>query len=146
MQSILLIVCLILSTLTFAEQTTIIGNLTVKIHDGREDWIKVYKNNKVVLREECRGILCEIYIVNSKTKDFRFEDGMVKPDGKTAFNLSTDNIKIFKDGWFNQNNVIGFVQTTTGATGIAGSRDIYIIDIDSGDLSIIEDSHDYYPR
>lgn len=53
-----------MSTITFAEQTTIIGNLAVKIHDGREDWIKVYKNNKVVLKEECRGILCEIYIIN----------------------------------------------------------------------------------
>jgi hypothetical protein len=52
---------------------------------------------------------------------------------------------VFKTGWFNQNEVIGFVQSTTGATGLSGGQTIYIIDIDSGNVSTLENSFDYYP-
>jgi len=131
---------------------TTIGNLTIKIRDGHqrktmhrgnwvrsysEDWLKVYKDGKLVLLEENCTRMCEIYIVKSESFDFKFEYGLVKADGKTAFNLHPDNIEIFKTGWFNQNEVIGFVQSTTNAIGEDGNLTIYTIDIDSGDVSTL---------
>jgi len=32
-----------------------------------------------------------------------------------SFKLHPDNIEVFKTGWFNQNEVIGFVQSSTGS-------------------------------
>jgi hypothetical protein len=55
-------------------------------------------------------------------------------------------IEVFKTGWFSQNEVIGFVQSTTGATGLAGFQHIYTIGIDSGDVSTLDKEFDNYPK
>ena len=143
MNKLLLTICLLISTSVFAEQSTTVGNLTIKMQDSNDEWIEVYKDGKLVLEEKCT-MMCEIYIVKSESFDFRFEDGLVKADGKTAFKLHPDNIEVFKTSWFNQNEVIGFVQSITGATGKYGIQTIYTIDIDSGDVSILDKEFDNY--
>jgi len=145
MNKLLLTICLLISTSLYAEQSTTIGSLTIKMQDSYDDWIEVYKDGKLILEEKCL-MMCEIYIVKSKSFDFRFEDGLVKTDGRVAFKLHPDNIEVFKTGWFSQNEVIGFVQSITGATGLSGSQTIYTIDIDSGDVSILDKEFDNYPK
>ena len=134
-----------ISTLALGELSATVGNLTIKMQDNYNEWIKVYKDGKLVLEERCT-MMCDIYIVKSESFDFRFEDGLVKADGRVAFKLHPDNIEVFKTGWFSQNEVIGFVQSTTGATGLAGSQTIYTIDIDSGDVSTLDKEFDNYPK
>jgi len=162
MTKLLLTICLLMSTAAaYLEsdmredsdypapriETTIydatIGNLTIKMQDGNDEWIEVYKDGKLVLEEKCT-MMCDIYIVKSESFDFRFEDGLVKADGRIAFKVHPDNIEVFKTGWVNQNEVIGFVRSSTGATGLAGFQHIYTIDIDSGDVSTLDKEFDNY--
>ena len=143
MNKLLLTLCLFISTLAFAEQSTTVGNLTIKMQDNYKEWIKVYKDGMLVLEEKCT-MMCEIYVVKSESFDFRYEDGLIKVDGKMAFKLHPDNIEVFNTGWFNQNEVIGFVQSTTGATGLAGSQTIYTIDIETGEVSSLREEFDNY--
>jgi hypothetical protein len=143
MNKLLLTLCLFISTLALAEQSTTVGNLTIKMQDNYNEWIKVYKDGKLVLEKKCT-MMCAIFVVKSEAFNFRYEDGLVKSDGKAAFKLHPDNIEVFKTGWFNQNEVIGFVKSTTGATGLAGSQTIYTIDIESGEVSSLREEFDNY--
>ena len=142
MNKILITACLLISTLAYAEQVTTVGNLTIKMPDMHNNWLKVYKDNKVILDEACFGA-CEIFSVKSKSFDFKLSDGVVISDRKTAFNLKPANITIFQTGWFNQNNVIGFVVSSAGASGLSGSQSIYTIDIESGEISKDYQDFDY---
>jgi hypothetical protein len=87
MKKLLLTICLLIPISTYAEQSTTIGSLSIKMQDGNDDWIEVYKDGKPILEEKCAGMMCEIYVVKSESFDFRFEDGLVKPDGRTVFRL-----------------------------------------------------------
>jgi hypothetical protein len=41
---------------------------------------------------------------------------------------------------------MGFVQSSTDATGLAGSKTIYTIDIDSESASTLKNEFDYHPK
>ena len=134
MNKLLLAICLTVSILAYAEQSATVGNLTIKMSDKNNDWLKIYKDDKIVLDESC-SFVCDILSVKSDSFEFKIYDGLVIADEKTAFNLHPDNIVVFKTGWLSQNDVVGFVVSSGGANGLYGSQTIYTIDIDSGDVS-----------
>jgi len=142
MNKLLLTICLLISTSLYAEQSTTVGNLTIKMPDKHNNWLKVYKDSELILDEQCSGA-CEILSVKSKSFDFKFSDGVALPDRKNAFNLKPKNITTFKTGWFNQNTVVGFVFSSAGASGLSGSQSIYTIDVKTGEISEEYQSFDY---
>ena len=143
MKKLLLAFYLLISFASYGEYSTTVGNLTIEMQDGNDDWIKFYKDGKLILEEKCT-MMCEIHIIKSKSFNFKFEDGLVVTDGREALNLHPDNIKVFKTGWFDQNEVIGFVVSTTNATGKYGSQTLYTVDIDSGEVSSQHNEFDAY--
>ena len=141
MNKLLLAICFLISTSTYAEESATVGNLTIKMFDKRDNWLKIYKDDKIIFDKTCWGA-CGIYTVKSESFDFKTNDGVVVVDDKVAFNLEPKNITIFSTGWFNQNKVIGFVVSNAGASGRSGSLSLYIINIDSGDISEEHESFD----
>ena len=142
MNKLLLTICLLISTSLYAEQSATVGNLTIKMSDRHNNWLKIYNDGELVLDKQCSGA-CEILSVKSKSFDFKFEDGVALSDGKNAFDLKPENITTFKTGWFNQNIVVGFVVSSAGASGLSGSQSIYTIDIKTGDVSKEYQDFDY---
>jgi len=137
MNKLLLAICLLISTSMHAEESAIVGNLTIKMFDKRDNWLKIYKDDKIIFDKTCldAGGACKIYPIKSESFDFVTHDGVAIVDNKVAFHLEPKNITIFSTSWFNQNKVIGFVVSIAGGSGRSGNLSLYTINIDSGEIS-----------
>ena len=142
MNKLLLAICFLISTSTYAEESATAGNLTIKMFDKHNNWLKIYKDDKIIFDKTCWGA-CGIYTVKSESFDFVTHDGVAIVDNKVAFHLEPKNITIFSTGWFSQNKVIGFVVSNAGGSGRSGSLSLYTINIDSGEISEEYKSFDY---
>ena len=144
MNKLLLAICFLISTSTYAEESATVGNLTIKMFDKRDNWLKIYKDDKIIFDKTCQEAwgACRIYPVKSESFDFVTHDGVAIVDNKVAFHLEPKNITIFSTGWFNQNKVIGFVVSIAGGSGRSGDLSLYTINIDSGDISEEHESFD----